>query len=62
MTLLVIIMITFKRLAHLEKGLSTVDETSSYLSQGPDDVCLLYQYEKQVCDLKAKLFALGHFV
>ena len=43
------------RLARLERNLSTVDEGIGSLSVGPDDVCLLRQYEEQLHNLKVEL-------
>ena len=47
--------IASRRLARFERNLSTVNERIGSLSEGPDDVCLLRQYEEQLCDLKAEL-------
>ena len=47
--------IASRRLAHLERNLSTVNEGIGSLSGGPDEVCLLHQYKEQLCYLKAEL-------
>ena len=47
--------IASRRLVHLERNLFTVNERIGFLSGGPDDVCLLRQYEEQLCDLKVEL-------
>ena len=44
-----------RRLVHLGRNLFTVNERIGSLSGGPDDVCLLRQYEEQLCDLKVEL-------
>ena len=44
-----------RRLAHHERNLSTVNKEIGSLSGGPDDVCLLRQYEEQLRDLKVEL-------
>ena len=43
------------RLAHVAKNLFTLNEEIGFLSGGPDDVCLLRQYEEQLRNLKAEL-------
>ena len=47
--------IASQRLARLERNLFTVNERIGSLSGGPDCVCLLCQYEEQLCDLIVEL-------
>ena len=47
--------IASQRLVRLGKNLFTVNERIGSLSGGPDDVCLLRQYEEQLRDLKVEL-------
>ena len=47
--------IASRRLVRLERNLFTINERIGSLSGGPDDVCLLYQYEEQLRDLKVEL-------
>ena len=47
--------IASRRLVCLGRNLFTVNERIGSLSAGPDDVCLLRQYEEQLRDLKVEL-------
>ena len=47
--------IASRRLVRLERNLFTINERIGSLSGGPDDVCLLHQYEEQLRDLKVEL-------
>ena len=47
--------IASRRLVRLGRILFTVNERIGSLSGGPDDVCLLHQYEEQLHDLKVEL-------
>ena len=47
--------IASQRLVRLGRNLFTVNERIGFLSGGPDDVCLLRQYEEQLRDLKVEL-------
>ena len=47
--------IASRKLVRLERNLFTINERIGSLSGGPDDVCLLHQYEEQLHDLKVEL-------
>ena len=47
--------IASQRLVHLGRNLFIVNKRIGSLSGGPDDVCLLRQYEEQLRDLKVEL-------
>ena len=47
--------IASQRLVRLGRNLFTVNESIGSLSGGPDDVCLLRQYEEQLRDLEVEL-------
>ena len=47
--------IASQRLLRLGRNLFTVNKRIGSLSEGPEDVCLLRQYEEQLCDLEVEL-------
>ena len=47
--------IASRKLVHLGRNLFIVNKRIGSLSGGPDDVCLLHQYEEQLHDLKVEL-------
>ena len=47
--------IASRRLSHLQKSLSSIHTAIASLSKGPDDTCLLRQYEEQLGDCKKEV-------